>query len=58
MGLPLDTVVYFNDQIVGFSGERVDTRGYIDLDTKFDEGNECCKNYKSQISASGCRILA
>jgi len=27
------------EQIVGFSGERVDTRGYIDLYTKFREGD-------------------
>jgi len=27
-----------NDQIVGFSGERVDTKGYVDLYTKFGEG--------------------
>ncbi|XP_068483118.1 uncharacterized protein [Phaseolus vulgaris] len=46
MGLPLDTMVYFNEQIVGFSGERGDTRGYIDLDTKFGEGNECCKTIR------------
>ena len=46
MGLPLDTVVYFNEQIVGFSRERVDTRGYIDLDTKFGEGNECYKTIR------------
>jgi len=46
ISLPLDTVVYFNEQIVGFSGERVDTRGYIDLDTKFGEGNECCKTIR------------
>ena len=29
--MPLD------EQIVGFSGERVDTRGYIDLHTKFGD---------------------
>ena len=46
MGLPLDTVVYFNEQIVGLSGERVDTQRYIDLDTKFGEGNECCKTIR------------
>ena len=46
MGLPLDVVVNFNEQKIGFSGERVDTRGYIDLDTKFGEGNECCKTIR------------
>jgi len=39
-------VVSFNEQIVEFSGERIDTRGYIDLDTKFSEGNECCKTIR------------
>jgi len=27
----------YNEQIVGFSGERVDTKGYIDLYTIFGE---------------------
>jgi len=31
-------VQHYEDQIVGFSGERVSTRGYIDLYTKFGEG--------------------
>jgi len=44
MGLSQDAMEPF-EQIVRFSGERVDTRGYIDLD-KFGEGNECCKTIR------------
>ena len=43
MGLSQDVVESFNEQIIGFLGERVDTREYIDLDTMFGEGNECSK---------------
>ena len=34
MNLSEDLIVPYNEQIVGFSGERVDTRGYLDLRTK------------------------
>ncbi|XP_068466361.1 uncharacterized protein [Phaseolus vulgaris] len=43
MALSQDVVEPFNEKIVGFVGERVDTRGYIDLDTKFDKDNDFCK---------------
>jgi len=31
-------ILPYDDQIVGFSRERVDTRGFIDLYVKFGEG--------------------
>ncbi|XP_027927842.1 uncharacterized protein LOC114184730 [Vigna unguiculata] len=34
MNLSEDLIVPYNEQIVGFSGERVDTRGYLDLRTR------------------------
>jgi len=34
MNLSEDLIVPYNEQIVGLSGERVDTRGYLDLRTK------------------------
>jgi len=40
LGLAKDVIGPMEEQIVGFSGERVDTRGYIDLYTKFGEGNQ------------------
>jgi len=36
--IPESNVQHYEDQIVGFSGERVSTRRYIDLYTKFGEG--------------------
>jgi len=44
--IPESDIQYYKDQIVGFSGERVDTRGYIDLYTKFGEGAATCKVIK------------
>jgi len=35
MGLDEDDIIPLNEQIVGFSSERVDRKGYIDLHTKF-----------------------
>ncbi|XP_014522212.1 uncharacterized protein LOC106778739 [Vigna radiata var. radiata] len=38
-----DIIALFNEQIVGFAGERVDTRGYLDLRTRLgsnDDGKE------------------
>jgi len=34
MNLSEDLIVPYNEQIVGFSGEQVDTRGYVDLRTR------------------------
>ena len=39
MGLDENAIILLDEQIVGFSGERVDTRGYIDLYTKFGRVN-------------------
>jgi len=39
-------IQYYEDQIIGFLGERVDTRGYIDLYTKFGEGKTESKTIK------------
>jgi len=36
--IPESEIQPYEDQIVGFSGEWVDTRGFIDLYTKFGEG--------------------
>lgn len=35
-----DLIVPFNEQIVGFAGERVDTRGYVDLRTRLGTRKE------------------
>ncbi|XP_017426213.1 uncharacterized protein LOC108334788 [Vigna angularis] len=35
-----DLIAPFNEQIVGFSGERVDTRGYLDLRTRLGTSRE------------------
>jgi len=37
MQIPEAEIQPYNEQIVGFSGERVDTRGYIDLFTIFGD---------------------
>ena len=39
MGLDESEIIPLDKHIVGFSGERVDTKGYIDLYTKFDESS-------------------
>ncbi|XP_047170848.1 uncharacterized protein LOC124839159 [Vigna umbellata] len=38
MDISEDLIVPFNDQIVGFAGERVDTRGYVELRTRLGTG--------------------
>lgn len=40
MDLSEDIIASFNEQIVGFMGERVDTRGYLDLRTGLRAGKE------------------
>lgn len=35
MNLLEDVIVLYNEKIVGFAGERVDTQGYVDLRTSF-----------------------
>ncbi|XP_017423558.2 uncharacterized protein LOC108332762 [Vigna angularis] len=40
MDLSEDLIAPFNEQIVGFVGERVDTRGYLDLRTRLGTGRE------------------
>jgi len=37
MGIPETNIQPYEEQIVGFSGERVDTKGYLDLFTTFGE---------------------
>jgi len=39
MGISDDDIVQYDEEIIGFVGQRVNTRGYINLDTKFGEGN-------------------
>jgi len=46
MGISDDDIVQYDEQIIGFAGQRVNTRGYIDLDTKFGEGNRDCRTIK------------
>lgn len=40
MDLYEDIITSFNEQIMGFIGERVDTRGYLDLRTRLGTGRE------------------
>ncbi|XP_014524276.1 uncharacterized protein K02A2.6-like [Vigna radiata var. radiata] len=40
MGLSEDIIAPFGEQIVGFAGERVDTRGYVDLRTRLGTGDK------------------
>jgi len=42
MRIPKENIQSYDEQIVGFSGEQVNTRGYIDLYTTFGE-EECLK---------------
>jgi len=37
MGLEESEIIPLDEQIVGFSGKRVDVKGYIDLHTRFGE---------------------
>jgi len=39
MGLSEDAIIPLDEQVVRFSGERIDTRGYIDLYNKFGEAD-------------------
>jgi len=38
MRIPKAEMMSYNDHVVGFSGERIDTKGYIELYTTFYEG--------------------
>ncbi|XP_014496663.1 uncharacterized protein LOC106758235 [Vigna radiata var. radiata] len=40
MDISEDLIVPYNEQIVGFAGKRVDTRGYVDLQTRLGTGRE------------------
>ncbi|XP_017437959.1 uncharacterized protein LOC108344008 [Vigna angularis] len=40
MDLPENLIVPYNEQIVGFAGERVDTHNYVDLHTRLGTGRE------------------
>jgi len=46
MGISDDDIVRYDEEIIGFAGQRVNTRGYIDLETKFGEGNRDCRIIK------------
>jgi len=46
MGISDDDIVQYDEQIIGFAEQRVNTRGYIDLDTKFGEGKRDCRAIK------------
>jgi len=41
MRIPETEMVSYDDQVVGFSGERVGTKGYIELYTTFGEEKNC-----------------
>ncbi|XP_047149020.1 uncharacterized protein LOC124821199 [Vigna umbellata] len=47
MDISEDLIAPYNEQIVGFSGERVDTRGYVDLRTCL--GTERSKEVKTRF---------
>lgn len=38
MDIPDELIVPYNEQLVGFAGERVDTRGYLDLHMRLGIG--------------------
>ena len=44
-----EDIVPSREQIIGFSGERVSTKGYIDLETTFGRGSKTKKIKKSGI---------
>jgi len=44
MRIPETEIQPYDEQIVGFSGERVDTKGYIDLFTTFGEDDSLSKS--------------
>lgn len=39
--IPEAEMVLYDDHVVGFSGEKVGTKGYIELYTTFDEEKNC-----------------
>ncbi|XP_014499024.1 uncharacterized protein LOC106760107 [Vigna radiata var. radiata] len=43
MALAEEAITPFHEQIVGFAGERVDTRGYLDLRTRLGTGDQSKK---------------
>jgi len=46
MSIPETEIQLYDDQIIGFSCERVDMRVYIDLYTTFGEGKYLCTHIK------------
>jgi len=44
MRIPEAEMVPYNDHVVSFSGERVGTKGYIELYTTFRRGEELQDN--------------
>jgi len=59
--IPDTEIQPYDDQIVGFSGERVDTRGFIDLYTKFGESGHQSRVVKVRYllidANTSCNIL-
>jgi len=49
MRIPETEIQPYNEHIVGFSGERVDTRGFINLYTTFGEEGHLSKTIKISI---------
>jgi len=49
MRIPKSEIQPYDDEIVGFSGERVDTREYIDLYTTFGKGKYSTETLGSDI---------
>ncbi|XP_027927464.1 uncharacterized protein LOC114184352 [Vigna unguiculata] len=52
MNLSEDLIVPYNEQIIGFSGERVDTRGYLDLRTRIGSRKDDREINKSPDNAT------
>ncbi|XP_014491680.1 uncharacterized protein LOC106754195 [Vigna radiata var. radiata] len=61
MEIAEDVIAPFNEQIVGFAGERVDTRGYLDLRTRLgsddDDRRTICTVRTDQKTARQCYVV-
>lgn len=52
LGIPKSTIKQHNDKLIGFAGEQVDTRGYVDLLTSF--GDEKLSETISEVRDCEC----
>jgi len=56
MRIPVEEMMPYNNHVVGFSGERVGTKGYIELYITFDL-EEASKSPEDQIPSHRCKHL-